>query len=126
MFHCVSLQIHMDNKQTAKGFFETYDPMNKGYVNQRDFILILQGLYKIMSLPEDIRSIAKDFIIIDDIEKENTEEVKQPENVSVKEDSLIRIDYKNFLKAVTRPFIYQVAKDYSAISVIDLLSLIHE
>lgn len=64
MFHAISLQLHMENKQTVKAPFENYDPMSKGYVNLWDFILLLQGPYRVMGLPEDFRKSAMPYEII--------------------------------------------------------------
>lgn len=58
MFHAVSLQLHMENKQTVWVYFENMDPLNKGYISLRDFILLLQGPYRVIGLPDDIRKIA--------------------------------------------------------------------
>jgi len=44
----------MENKQTAKGYFEQFDLQNKGYVSLKDFMKVLLGPYRVMIMPEDL------------------------------------------------------------------------
>ena len=41
--HAICLQLHMEGKEVAKGFFENFDPMKKGQCNLQDFLKVMLG-----------------------------------------------------------------------------------
>jgi hypothetical protein len=126
IFHSICLQIHMEGKQGAKGYFEQFDAVNRGYVNLRDFTKVILGPYRVMCLASDLKVVAERFNV-------ESDDPVQPEYVAIdsfdaykhdyqSDDARIRVDYREFIKAVTRPFVLEVAKVYTGMPVTAVLS----
>lgn len=119
----------MENKQTAKGYFEQFDLQNKGYVSLKDFMKVLLGPYRVMIMPEDLWKLALQYEIIGStkgIENKDDDSFTQFKYDIQNDDNLIWIDYKNFMKQVIWPTIYQLAKDYTAVPIISVLKILYE
>jgi len=108
IFNMVCLQLHMENMQSKKGFFEEFDIFKKGKVNFRDFARVLMGPYKVMILPEDLRSIINEEWITWD--EEAGAPIPRPDDSFDRynfdhetEDLKLLVDYNEFMKEIARP-----------------------
>lgn len=84
-----------------------------------------------MGMPDDFKRIVQGTYEIVGSQKEQEESKFENSFEESKQDlyfhdGLVRIDFRSFMKAVVRPFVYQTAKDYTAIKIIDVLMLIHQ
>jgi len=88
------------------------------------------GPYRVMVTPEDLLSTCQEFIVEDELPVPDLPEFKsQFEDYSHDEkfrNDRIRINYKDYMREICRPFVLEVAKDYTGIKLNDVLNVMFD
>lgn len=133
LFRCMCLQLYCSGLQISKNLHKFFDPDKKGYCSMGQCIFTLLNYYKIVMLPSDLRIILADYIIEDNkldvtddlFEYDDSQyyKVTREEGAMAAEDATIKVDYNEFLQEVTRPYVYEVAKNEIFIKYQDFMKL---
>ena len=111
--------------EVAKGFFEQYDEKDNGMVKLSDFIKILQGPYKCLFMPWDIIPLVWEYIEddtgLDDYILNSFEAFYNKDLEGF--HSQYNIRYWDFMKEVTRPYIYEIASKYTNLEFTGVLAV---